>query len=71
MMSDENVTINEPWWKLVIKWTVIIYGSGAVITFLISLGIFGGALTSFFQAFVLATFYAMFWPLGIVLLFFR
>jgi hypothetical protein len=56
---------------LVIKWTVIIYGGGVVITFLIGLGIFGGALTSFFQAFVLATFYAVFWPLGIVLLFFR
>ena len=68
-MSDKNVPINDPWWKLVIKWTVIIYVGGAAITFLISLVVFGGVLTSIPQALGLATFYAAFWPLFILLLF--
>jgi hypothetical protein len=53
-MSHEHVPIYEPWWKLIIKWTVIIYGGGAVITFLISSVIFGVALTSIVQALALA-----------------
>lgn len=68
-MSDENVPANDPWWKVAIKWTVIIYGIGAAITFLISLVVFGSALTSISQALGLAIVYAAFWPLFIILLF--
>jgi hypothetical protein len=68
-MSDKNVPINDPWWKSLIKWTVIIYGGGAAITFLISVVVFANALTSISQALGLATFHAAFWPLFIFLLF--
>ena len=68
-MSDKNVPINDPWWKLVIKWTVIIYVGGAVFTFLMTLVVFGSALTSISQTLGLATFYAAFWPFFIILLF--
>lgn len=68
-MSVQNGPTKEPWWKLLIKWTVIIYGVGAVLTFIISLVIFVSALTSISRGVDLAIFYAVLWPLFIILLF--
>jgi hypothetical protein len=68
-MSPENAPIKEPWWILIIKWTVIIYAGGAAITFLIVLLIVGTALTSIGQALGLSILYAAVWPLIVLLLF--
>jgi len=68
-MSDENAPASVSWWQSLIKWTVIIYGGGAVLTFLVGVAVFGGALTSISQVLGLATFYAAFWPFFIVLFF--
>ena len=67
-MSVQKPPTKDPWWKLAIKWTVIIYGVGAGITFGFTLLIVSGGLTSFPQALFLALMAALLWPLGIVLL---
>jgi hypothetical protein len=53
-----RVPINEPWWKLVIKWMVIIYGAGAAITFVLSFVIYSGGITSIGHVFALSIFTA-------------
>ena len=61
-MLDQNAPTSQPLWKLIIKWTVLIYAGGAAITFVMGLTIFAGALNSIVQALGLAAFYATLWP---------
>jgi hypothetical protein len=66
-MSDENLPTNVPWWLSLIKWALIVYATGAALTFVFFFAMLAFALNSISQALGLSVIAGVFWPFGIYL----